>query len=529
MIPGKTYTQDDFLRIGWRRKWLVLIPLVVASVATYAVVKRLPNLYQSKTLILVVPQRVPDSYVHSTVSAPIEDRLRSISEQILSRSRLERIVQDFNLYVEERQRLTMEDVVDRMRRDIGVETVKGDSFTVSYTSGDARVAMEVTQRLASMFIEESLRDRVKLAEGTNQFLESQLADARQRLVDHEEKLAKYRERYDGELPTQLESNIQIAHTAETQLQSIVESINRDRDRKLLQERLLADMRQTTDVQPASPTTAPAEPSALGGTSVVEQLELARNSLRDLELRLKPEHPDIVRSARAVRELEAKVAAQALKRPVSKDAASPPATPAQVAQRNRLREIQLEIQNLDEQIARKQTEQGRLEAVIATYQRRIAAVPSHESELTELMRDYESTQKTYVSLLGKKEDAKISENLERRQIGEQFKILDPAREPEKPISPKRLKLDMMGAAFGLAFGLGLTVLLEYLDSSLKSEDDVVQALMLPVLALIPLMASGGDDKHSRKRRALVLSCVAAAVVLMSAAAAWKLDAIRWWVR
>ena len=142
-------------------------------------------------------------------------------------------------------------------------------------------------------------------------------------------------------------------------------------------------------------------------------------------------------------------------------------------------------------------------------------------------DYETLQKTYVALLGKKEDSKISENLERHQSGGQFRILDPAREPEKPFSPKRQQLDMMGAAFGLALGLGLTVLLEYLDSSLKTEDDVVQALMLPVLALIPMMASVGDEPRSRKRRALMFSCVAAALVLISAAAAaWKLDAIRW---
>jgi polysaccharide chain length determinant protein (PEP-CTERM system associated) len=524
MIPGKTYTQEDFLRIAWRRKWVILLPFVLVSVATYAVVKFLPNRYISKTLILVVPQRVPDSYVHSTVSAPIEDRLRSISEQILSRSRLERIIQDFNLYVKERQRLTLEDVVEKMRRDIAVETVKGDSFTVSYTSDSARVAMEVTQRLASMFIDESLRDRVVLAEGTNEFLESQLGDARQRLIDHEKKLAAYRERYDGELPTQLQSNLQIVHNAETQLQSIIESINRDRDRKLLQERLLADARQPADVQ----ATAPADSSAPGGMSAVDQLENTRNTLRDLELRLKPEHPDVVRSQHAVRELEAKVAAEALKRPMAKDVPARPLTPAQIAQRSRLREIQLEIENLDEQIARKQAEQQRVESVIATYQRRISAVPTHESELTELMRDYETLQKSYVSLLGKKEDSKISANLERRQIGEQFKILDPAREPETPFSPKRPQLDIMGAAFGLALGLGLTALLEYLDSSLKTEDDVVQALMLPVLALIPLMATGVDERRSRKRRALMLSCVAAAVVLISAAAAaaWKLDAVGW---
>jgi polysaccharide chain length determinant protein (PEP-CTERM system associated) len=528
MIPGKTYTQADFLRIAWRRKWVILLPFVLVSIATFIVVQFLPNLYISKTTILVVPQRVPDSYVKSTVSAPIEDRLRSISEQILSRSRLERIVQEYNLYVKERRRQTMEVVVEKMRKDIGVETVKGDSFTVSYISDDARVAMGVTQRLAAMFIEESLRDRVVLAEGTNQFLESQLEDARQRLVEHEKKLAVYRERFEGELPTQLQSNLQVEHNAETQLQSIIESINRDRDRRLLQERLLADARQPLDIEAATPTAAAAtgKPSLPSGMSAAEQLEDARNTLRDLQLRLTPSHPDIVRSERAVRELEAKVAAEALKRPVSKDVPAVPLTAVQVAQRNRLRELQLEVQNLDEQIARKQAEQQRVEGVIATYQRRIAAVPTHESELTELMRDYDTLQKTYVTLLGKKEDSKISANLERRQIGEQFKILDPARVPELPFSPKRAQLDLMGAVFGLSLGLGLTALLEHLDSSLKTEDDVLQALMLPVLALIPLMSSGNDQRRSGRRRAVVLSCVAAGVVLISAAAAWKLDAIGW---
>src|SRR5713101_7690794 len=143
MIPGKAYTSEDFLRVAWRRKWVILIPFVVLSAATYGIVKRLPNRYQSTTLILVVPQRVPDSYVHSTVSAPIEDRLRSMKEQILSRSRLERVVEDFNLYTKERRQSSMEDIVEKMRREIVVDTVKGDSFTVSFTAGDARVAMQV--------------------------------------------------------------------------------------------------------------------------------------------------------------------------------------------------------------------------------------------------------------------------------------------------------------------------------------------------------------------------------------------------
>src|ERR1051325_2739281 len=474
MIPGKTYTYDDYLRILWRRKWLIILPFLLTSIGTYLVVKRLPNLYRSETTILVVPQRVPDSYVRSTVTAPIEDRLRSISEQILSRSRLQKIITDYGLYIVERANEPMEDVVERMRKTIAVETVKGDAFIVSYTCADAHVAQIVTQRLASEVIEENLRDRVVLAEGTSEFLETQLEDARQRLIDHEKKLEAYRRQYDGELPSQLEANLQITHNAETQLQALMDSISRDRDQKLLQERLLADL-QMPDAAPA--------PSA---AARIDPLETARANLAELQLRLTPNHPDVMRAKRTVRELEEKRA----------DASSQPGPPADGAPRtsstatpqsNRVKELRLAVENLSQAIAQKQVEQRRLTDVIATAQRRIAAVPTRQSELSDLMRDYETLQKTYTSLLTRREDSKIAAELERRQVGEQFRILDPAREPEKPISPKRAQLDALGAIAGLLLGFGLTGLLEYLDSSLKTEDDVVQALMLPVLALIPLMA------------------------------------------
>src|SRR5215510_6156468 len=134
MIPGKKYTTDDFLQIAWRRKWIILIPFVVISVGTFIVVARLPNQYRSQTTILVVPQRVPDSYVRSTVTASIDERLRSISEQILSRSRLERIIHDFDLYRELRKKALLEDVVERMRRDITVDPAKGGTFEIAYTA-----------------------------------------------------------------------------------------------------------------------------------------------------------------------------------------------------------------------------------------------------------------------------------------------------------------------------------------------------------------------------------------------------------
>src|SRR5688500_11214657 len=172
MIPGKIYTLEDYVRMGWRRKWLILLSFVLIAAGTLIWSQSLPNLYRSETVILVVPQRVPDTYVRSTVTSRIDDRLQSISPEILSRTGLEQIIEARNLYVEHRKTLTMEEVLELMRKNIKVETIKGDAFRVSYISGEPENAMEVTKRLASMFIEGNLRDRETLADDTNQFLES---------------------------------------------------------------------------------------------------------------------------------------------------------------------------------------------------------------------------------------------------------------------------------------------------------------------------------------------------------------------
>jgi len=520
MIPGKKYSAEDFLRIGWRRKWIIVVPFMAISLGTFAVVKRLPNQYRSQTTILVVPQRVPDSYVRATVTATIDERLRSISEEILSRGRLERIIQDHNLYPEMRRKSSLEDVVERMRRDIAVDTMKGGTtFVIAYTSSDAAVARWVTQTLASMFIEANVRDRVVLADGTSQFLESQLDDARERLIAHEKKLEAYRDKYAGELPSSLDTNMHVVQNAESRVQAIGESINRDRDRKLLQERLLADA-EAADTSAPSPAAGPVR----SDPTPADLLETARATLAELQLRLKPGHPDVVRATRAVAQLEAKAGREIS--PGHPSETRSRMTPAEVSQRNKARDLRLEIQNLDRQIVEKGAEQQKLNEVIATYQRRIAAVPTHESEMTELMRDYETLQNTYTSLLGRKEESKTAADLERRQIGEQFKILDPAREPEKPISPKRPQLYAMGTIVGLALGLGLAVVLEYRDTTLKTEDDVVQMLGLPVLALIPTMAAPRDVRGLRTRRVVMISCVATIVLCLSVFAVWKLDVMRW---
>ena len=227
MLPGKTFAPEDIIRILQRRRWLILLPFAAGLAAAPFVAKQVPPVYKSETLIMVIPQRVPDSYVKSTVTATVEDRLPSISDQILSRSRLERVISDFGLYEEVLQKAPMEDVVRQMRVDIGPVQIQpgGQSFRVSYVNRDPAVAQKVAARLASLFIDENSQDRENLAESTNIFLESQLEEAKNRLVEHERKLEAYRRLHAGELPSQLESNLRAIQTAQLQLQNVNESGN----------------------------------------------------------------------------------------------------------------------------------------------------------------------------------------------------------------------------------------------------------------------------------------------------------------
>ena len=512
MLPGKTYQADDVLQMAWRRRWLILVPLVLIGVGTAVYAYFLPNRYRAQTSMLVVPQRVSESYVRSTVNSKMEDRLRSISQQILSRARLEQVIQEFNLYPEERRVSTMEDVVERMRLDIEVDPVRGDAFWVAFVSGDPRTSVKVAERLASMFIEENLKDREVLAEGTDQFLEAQLDDARRRLIDHEKKLEAYRQKYAGELPSQMTSNMQVVQNTQMQLQSLAESVARDRDRRVIVERAIAEV-QNTPTLTASTRTNPEEPLAVSGGRTADQLEAARKTLAAFESTLKPAHPDVLAMKRLVRDLEAKAAAEA---------SSPAAavlTPEQLARQNRIRDLKIELEGVDREIARKQSEEQRLRGTSAEYQRRAEAAPTRESELVELMRDYETLQKIYSSMLAKKEDSKIAANLERRQIGEQFKILDPARLPEKPVSPQRVRIDLMGLAAGLVVGLALAAFVEYRDSSFRTEKDVMVCLGLPVLGLVPRVVTAAERRAAARRRMTAAIGAAATVVVGAAAVAW----------
>ena len=535
MLPGKKYRPEDYLEIVWRRKWAAVMPFVIITLGVVLGTQFLPDRYRSEARILIVPQQVPENYVQPTVTTSLDSRLQAINQQITSRTRLERIIQELNLYEDERRTMIMEDVIELMRGDIGVQIARPrgrreepGNFTVSFTSSNARLAMQVTERLASQFITESLQDRTVQADQTNQFLETQLEESRRRLVEHEQKLEQFRRQYSGQLPSQVQSNLAVMQGTQSEIQNIVDTINRDRDRQLVIDRTIADFMAIGSA--ASQTAAASAPKADAGApqTATAQLEQARVGLRALQLRLTPQHPDVVRAQRVVRELEQKAAAEELTSEVGTGVMNVRAALSPGDQK-RLSELQTERESLDRRIALSRAEIERLQGVLTGYRQRVEAAPTRQSEETELTRDYTTLQEQYQTLLARSQQSKIAADLERRQIGEQFRLIDAARLPERPVSPDRPRLNMLGALAGLAFGLGLVALLEYRNTSFRTDDDIALSLALPVLAVIPAMHTRREKKRAKHRRLVAVSASLVGMTGAVAAIVWLMDDIVRWVR
>lgn len=521
MIPGKRYTPDDVVRAGWRRRWWIVVPTVVATiVAVYLSLTAAPR-FQAEALIQVVSPAVSNAVLAGGEEASLrsQERLQSIARQILTRPRLQQVIEDLKLYEGLRQTTVMEQVIERMRTDTLFDPVDQEIFKIGYTAGSPQLAYDVTQRVVALFLEESSRDREGLATATETFLESQLVDAKRRLEEQEQRLQKFQEHYSGELPSQQAANLQVLNSTQLQIQQLVEVLNRDRDQRLFLQRQLERARTEPASFGAGFGDATSNAPGMERGSPVQQLEAARAELRSMELRLTPEHPDIVQARTNIAKLERKADAEA--RATGLKGAR---TPADALKQSRLRDLESQIELVDRQIAARERELSQLRGSMTEYRRRIDAVPLHEAELTALTRDDEAVRKLYADLLDKKEKAKMAANLERKDVGERFKVMDPARLPEKRISPDRTMMSLMGLAAGLFLGIALAVFVEIRDSSMRSDDDVEASLGLPVLAMVPNVWAASavgaiETRDAHLLRLAILMVGGAAVLSFAASLVW----------
>ena len=532
MVPGRRYTVTSVARLLWKRRWVVALPLAIFLGGAVAFSTSLPNLYQSQTLIMLVPQRVPEDFVRTTVTTRLEDRLRTTREQILTRMRLEDMIKEYNLFPGASSGgMMVEQVVERMRGQVTVTPVRDTSFSLAFTYSDPELAAKVTERLASMFIDELVRDRSVQADNTSEFLEQQLNEAKAGLVAHDKRLEEYRIRHSGALPSQLGSNLQMIQSTQQQLTIISDATNRLRDRRVVVEQQVQDQRALIAARVAAPVVVAAAPTgeaapAVAGGSATQRLETARGTLDTLRQRLRDDHPDVARVLRQIAELEpqAQAEAQAAAAAAAEPAAARPVqmspNPAIAQAQTQLRNLEAQLVTIDNQLTNNDTEAARLRGVLDAYQARLEQLPTRESELTELTRDYTILQARYNDLLTKREDAKLSASLEKRQAGDYFRVADPARVPEVPISPNRMIINGLGAVVGLLLGLGTAVLRELLDTTLRSDVELGASLGLPTLAMVPLVATVVAQRQRRKR-VLVEAALVALVAVGGA------GVLMWW--
>jgi succinoglycan biosynthesis transport protein ExoP len=507
---------QDYLEVAIKSKWWLFLIFSLGTLIAIAYSYSLPPLYRSSTLILVEPQKVPTAYVSPTVTSTVQERLTTISQQILSRTNLEKIILQYNLYKSEQKpevwRLTLQQrlrdwvgldldklpttlrlskkgeavplelLVERMRKDIEVKVVGGgNAFTISYIGDNPLTVMKVTNTLAALFIEENLRLREQQAEGTSEFIEFQLAEAQRQLERQEQALREFKEKHMGALPGQMDANLRTLDRLQLELHAVNESLKTAEDRKLAMARFKQELTNIDEVlkgleqSMAMPMGGGPEPSSPKAARLKE--ELAR-----LQVEFHDNYPDIILLKRQLRELEEQPGATDL--PLA--AAVVPPMPighneSNVQQGNH---HSTELLMLESEINSLRRRQERTLAQIREYERRVEETFTNEQNLLNLSRDYETSQRNYQNLLDKRLHAKLAENLEKRQKGEQFRILDPANLPQNPFKPDRRKIVLLGSLVSLGLGVGVLILKEHLMPSYRKPEDFHGNVSLPVLATIP---------------------------------------------
>jgi polysaccharide biosynthesis transport protein len=535
---------EHFVRLVYHRKWLVLsvFGLIAGGTAFYAA--NLPNIYQSETVILVDPQKVPESYVKSTVTGDIRNRLGTLSQQILSATRLQKIIDTLSLYPEERKKnIAREDLITRMRSEISTSIVSDfggsqdlQAFKITYRGKDPRLVAQVTNQLASLFIDENWKAREQQATGTTEFLENQLQDTRKTLEDQENKLKDFRLRHVGEMPEQETADLQLLGQTQAQLQLEGEALSRAENQKSLYESLMTQSAPVVDLdsidpKPATPKDKPAVAPGASTPQPASILSADKARLAILLQRYKADYPDVKRLTKKIEDEEAELAsadnASATTPPVP---VPPPPTKEntdQVHQSKPLIEraiaptthfnpiLQSQIRQVEAEIVKHKTEQERLARLVASYRAKLDSIPVRQQEIAALTRDYEMNKAHYSQLLDRELSAETATQLEIRQKGEKFEVLDPAQAAERPSSPKRNLIDAGGAIFGLALGLLMALATELLGMSITGAQDISDASSLKVLGVIPVIETQRDRTTRHRRLVLAGASATFATLLLGA--------------
>ena len=479
-MTQRELTPADYIAM-LRRRWVILVVCaVIGAPLAYGISLVLPTQYTSQTLVLVQPPTVPVGIVAPINTTDVSQRLATMQQQILSRSRLEPIIRQFGLYPKDVNRVSIDDLVAKLQKSIEVTPVQPmaetrsvnlPGFFVNVKLDTARNAQQVCEAITSMFIEQSLSTSQQQSEQTVEFLTQQLGNAKVQLDQQDAALAEFKSKYGRSLPDEEQTNLNLLTGLTSQLDAATQALARAQ-----QDKSFAESQLSQQMAVWQATQGGHDPDSLQ-----QQLAQLQTQLASLQARYTEDYPDVVKTKNDIASLQRRMAENDSKAPGDPKPAHALAEPPQISQ------LRQQIHNSDLIITEKSKEQEQIKQQIRMYQDYVQSSPVVEQKYKELTRGYQTALDSFNELQKKRDAAQQAVDLDRTQGSEQFRVLDPANLPEKPSFPNRPLFAIGGLGGGLALGFGIAFLLEMRDTSMRTERDVEFVLRLPVLAMVPEIA------------------------------------------
>ena len=501
--------QESFDLQRWlgaaRRRYLhFLIPLFFGWLIVWGASWVLPPVYRSGTLILVEQPTMPKDYVTPNVSDDLQERLQSITQQILSRTRLLQIIEQSQVYGND-GKMSADEKIERMRKDIEIDLVhdahndKITAFNVYYSARDPRLAQKVTSELTNLFINENVEVRQQQSEDTTQFLEAQLETARNTLSDQEEKIREFKGQHVGEMPTQQQSNLQILSGLQSQLQNAEDGLNTAKQQRIYLQTLMDQYRTLQGTVSSGGDTPESLPA------IDKELERLKAQLAEMTPRYTDRHPDLRKLKEQIAQTEktrdALVADLAKKNAASPDESKKSSSADEFAPNSPMMQLQGQLHANQIEIANRERSIAELKTSIGGYQVRLNQEPVREQQLADLTRGYDQSKANYDELLKKKNESEMATSMERLQQGERFHVIDPPGLPSKPDFPNRLKFCGMGLGIGVMLGLVFAGGSEFFDDRMHSEQEIKDLMPVAIMVEIPEVLNISDQEKIRKRARL----------------------------
>ncbi|HTC46964.1 MAG TPA: GNVR domain-containing protein [Candidatus Aquilonibacter sp.] len=478
MVRNGEIALADVKRVFRRYWWIPAFMTVTLGVIGLAASLVLPKKYTSSTLVLVEQPTVPKDLIKPVITDDLNERMASMKAQILSRSRLESIINKFGLYPRERQTTHMEDLVEKLKAAIDVELIQPmagstnhepPGFNVSVTFDNPQLAQQICQEITSMFMEQNATGRVAQSNKVSQFLTEQLNEAKAKLEEQDKGLAKFKAEHLVSMPEQEQTNLTLLSGMNTQLDATTQALTRAQQDKTLNETLLSQQEANWKLSQAgqqNPETQDQELAAL------------ESQLAALQAKYTPEHPDVIKLKTQIEDLKRRMG----------EAPAPKAAPsaAQISLREppSIQQLRTKIKQDEFTISDMTKRQSQIQDQIRAIQGRLQASPVVEQQLKELTRSYQTASDIYNELLKKRENSAMATDLEHEQQGENFRVLDSPSLPLTPSFPKKIVFVGGSLGAGLALSLGILYLLAVSDKAMYSERDVELCMKLPVLTTVP---------------------------------------------